>query len=78
MKFRSMEEVAAYLSGVIDERMAANIKAMRADGLTSEQITDALPTLIEHAELVRALALDHAEHVMRAWLDVDVVTHSIN
>ena len=58
VRIRSLQEFDAYLTGIMNQRMRENVEAMRAHGHTDDDIADAMPTLIEQAEVARIEILD--------------------
>jgi hypothetical protein len=56
-KIKSLDEFDEFIKSAISDRMEENIAAMKAYGLSDDEINDAMPALIEQCERAREEAV---------------------
>jgi hypothetical protein len=75
MKFKSMEEISAWLTDTLNERMQMNAEAMLANGVSQEEV-DALMELWR-ADVERCHA-DAMATIERIRIDPHAPSHAVN
>jgi hypothetical protein len=64
MKFKDIQEFEQWLRCKMDAQLHRNAQAMLADGLTPEQVAEAMPSMIAWNERARARALAQLERML--------------